>query len=186
MPHEGPLSQNELVRRVADELALEFLRRGQYSASAGPVDLGHGVAASAAAASYVEATAGFAGLAVQSVGVEQGVNTPMIHLYLTHGTQRQLRELPKEVGGVQVRPHKIGAINVRPDAANRVKSKAFVFERKGRICCGSSCGPTSEDSTGTLGALVRNASDNALYLLSNNHVFAGCNHVPFHLTGHGV
>src|SRR5579875_2176588 len=44
--------------------------------------------------------------------------------------------------------------------------------------CGSSCAPTSENCTGTLGALVAFEGSREIYLLSNNHVFAGCNHVP--------
>lgn len=45
-----------------------------------------------------------------------------------------------------------------------------------RVACGSSCSPAGENTTGTFGALVK--KDNELYCLSNNHVFAGCNHVP--------
>ena len=46
------------------------------------------------------------------------------------------------------------------------------------MCCGTSCGPTSERSAGTLGSLVRFDAGQQLYILSNNHVLAGCSHVP--------
>jgi hypothetical protein len=72
----------------------------------------------------------------------------------------------------------MGPLTVRPEAAASATNRGNLFERGNRICCGSSCAPTSENSTGTLGALVRMPRSQQLYLLSNNHVFAGCNHVP--------
>ena len=54
--------------------------------------------------------------------------------------------------------------------------KLFVHEN--RIACGSSCAPTGESYAGTMGALVRKAGRaRSLYILSNNHVLAACNHV---------
>jgi hypothetical protein len=72
----------------------------------------------------------------------------------------------------------MGAITVRPDGAAAATHKGHLFERGNRVCCGSSCAPTSENSSGTLGALVRKGNQRQLFLLSNNHVLAGCNHVP--------
>lgn len=51
-----------------------------------------------------------------------------------------------------------------------------VYERNGRIACGSSCAPAGENYAGTFGALVHREGE--LMTLSNNHVFAACNHVP--------
>ena len=72
----------------------------------------------------------------------------------------------------------MGPIVVRPDAAASATNHGLLFERGGRICCGSSCAPTSENCSGTLGALVKTTQSPHIHLLSNNHVFAGCNHVP--------
>jgi hypothetical protein len=101
-----------------------------------------------------------------------------VHVYLTHGSVRQMKALPKEIEGVPVLVHRMGPITVRPEAAGSATNRPNLFERGGRICCGSSCGPTSERSAGTLGALVRAEAGGQLYVLSNNHVLAGCNHVP--------
>lgn len=121
---------------------------------------------------------GFEGLDVQSVGFETGPVNPKVHIYLTRGSTRLIKSLPTELEGVPIRAHRMGNIMVRPEAASTSTNYGHLFERSGRICCGSSCAPTSEDSIGTLGALVRLPADENLYLLSNNHVFAGCNHVP--------
>lgn len=47
----------------------------------------------------------------------------------------------------------------------------------GRVCCGSSCAAAT-GAPGTLGALVRRANDDKLYMMSCNHVIAACNQVP--------
>ena len=72
----------------------------------------------------------------------------------------------------------MGMVTVRPDAAASATNHGHLFERNARIACGSSCAPTSENCSGTLGALVRRTGSRQIYLLSNNHVFSGCNHVP--------
>ena len=167
------------AERVANLLAYEFLRDGKYSAAHGPVDVRSLVQASAAAdVTKDEAQESFGNIAVQSVGFEVGIANPKVHIYLTHGSARLIKSLPNEVAGVIVRAHRMGAITVRPEAAASATNHGNLFERNGRICCGSSCAPTSENCSGTLGALVRKTNSKELLLLSNNHVFAGCNHVP--------
>jgi hypothetical protein len=91
---------------------------------------------------------------------------------------KQIKALPQEIDGVKIRVHKIGAVSVRPGAAAGSTNRGNIYERGTRICCGSSCGPTSEMSSGTIGAIVRIGLHPELYILSNNHVLAGCNHVP--------
>jgi hypothetical protein len=120
----------------------------------------------------------FASLAVQSVGREDGVDDAKVHIYLTRGSARLIKELPDEIEGVRLRAHKMGPINVRPDSAGAATNRGNFYERNARVCCGSSCAPTSENCSGTLGALVRQQGSQQIYLLSNNHVLAGCNHVP--------
>jgi hypothetical protein len=173
------------AQEVANFLAYEFLRNGNYTASVGPVDVPDLAGAAAAAAEdedvaveYTRRAEPFGGLAIQSVGFEAGVRDAKVHIYLTRGSSRLIKSLPGDIDGVPVRAHKMGPITVRPEAASTATNRGHLFERKNRVCCGSSCAPTSENCTGTLGAIVQKGQARQLYLLSNNHVFAGCNHVP--------
>jgi hypothetical protein len=172
------------AEEVATSLAYEFLKQGNYSASVGPIEVPALAQAAAAAdegeaaTDYAQRAEPFGGLAVQSVGFEQGIDEPKVHIYLTRGSARLIRSLPGEIDGVAVQVHKMGPITVRPDAAGSATNRGHLFERNNRVCCGSSCAPTSENCSGTLGALVRQPGSRQLFLLSNNHVFAGCNHVP--------
>jgi hypothetical protein len=170
------------AKEVADGLAYEFLRNGQYSAASGPVELpvleAAAIADDGEARAYAIHVAEFSGLAVQAVGYEEGSEEPKVHVYLTRGSVRQMRALPDRVDDVPILLHRMGPITVRPDTVAASTNRGNIFERNGRICCGSSCGPTSERSAGTFGAIVRLEVENQLYLLSNNHVLGGCNHVP--------
>jgi hypothetical protein len=173
------------AEEVANFLAYGFLKNGNYTASVGPVDVPDLAGAAAAAAKdeevaieYAHRAEPFGGLAVQSVGFEDGVREPKVHIYLTRGSSRLIKSLPDDIYGVPVRIHKMGLITVRPEAASAATNRGHFFERNNRVCCGSSCAPTSENCTGTFGAIVRKGHAQQLYLLSNNHVFAGCNHVP--------
>jgi hypothetical protein len=109
------------AEQVATALAYEFLRKGNYSASSGPVEVPHLRAAAVAEVLEAEAefqvTPEFASLAVQSVGFEEGVDDPKVHIYLTRGSARMIRELPEEIEDVPLRTHKMGPITVRPDSA---------------------------------------------------------------------
>lgn len=98
-----------------------------------------------------------------------------MHVYLTK-TQRALeKKLPTEVDGIPLKLSRMGRLMVCPGPFGG----SNFFERDGRACCGSSSAPSSEQYAGTLGCLVRIADDpDAIYALSNNHVFAACNHTP--------
>lgn len=168
------------VEEIAATMAYEFLRSGNYSASIGPEEIPALIEAVGAVDQDVPAlsSTGFAGLAVQSVGYEESVEEPKVHVYLTRGSKALIKALPPEFGGVSVVAHQMGSISVRPERASSSTNRGHYFERDGRVCCGSSCAPTSENCTGTFGALVRLGTSAQLYLISNNHVLAGCNHVP--------
>jgi len=176
------------AEQVAEILASEFLRLGYFSASTGPTGTAASHGLSAASANSTDkldydplrsVSEEFTGLQVQSVGFEQGTEQPAVHLYLTRGSARMMKSVPGEILGVPLRTHKMGPVSVRPEMAAASTNRGHVYEHNGRICCGSSCAPTSENCAGTLGALVhRLIGDDYLYLLSNNHVLAGCNHVP--------
>jgi hypothetical protein len=170
------------AEEVAEALGYDFLRRGNFLTSANALDDSDGetqaVALSLAEQIPTPEREAFGGLLVEAVGFEVGVDNPSVYIYLTRGTNKAIRSLPKEVSGVKVSIQKMGPISIRPDSASSVTNVGHIFERHGRVCCGSSCGPTSEASTGTLGALVRKKGSKQPFLLSNNHVFGGCNHVP--------
>jgi hypothetical protein len=112
------------AEEVATGLAYEFLKQGNYSASVGPIEvpaLVQGAAASNEedfALEYAQRAEPFGGLAVQSVGFEQGPRKPKVHVYLTRGSVRLIKTLPTEIDGVPVQVHRMGAITVRPEAVN--------------------------------------------------------------------
>ena len=61
---------------------------------------------------------GFAGLAVQSVGVEEGVSEPKVHIYVTKGSRRLLaREVNAGDEAIPVAINRIGRVTIRPEAA---------------------------------------------------------------------
>jgi hypothetical protein len=178
-------AMNEIndAERVATILAYEFLREGRYSAASGPIEvhpLATAVAVSTPDRKDIQSSfpEGFEGLAVQSVGFEAGPKEPKVHIYLTRASAKLIKSLPSQLEGVPILAHRMGNIVVRPEAASSATNHGHLFERGNRICCGSSCAPTSENCSGTLGAIVRRSGEANLYLLSNNHVLAGCNHVP--------
>jgi hypothetical protein len=167
------------AERVATILAYEFLKEGRYSAAHGPVEIPSLVQAAAASTGELHsAWEDFAGLAVQSVGFEEGTENPAVHIYLTRSSSKLIKSLPDEFDGVPIMGHRMGNITVRPEAAASSTNYGNLYEHGGRIACGSSCAPTSENLSGTLGALVKKTGSDSIYLLSNNHVLAGCNHVP--------
>jgi hypothetical protein len=106
------------------------------------------------------------------------METPRVHVYVTKGSRKAEREVQAPGGAVKVEIDRVGRVVVRPEMASGVSNRGNVFTHKNRLACGSSCAPSSERYAGTLGALVRKRSGAAMYVLSNNHVLAACNHVP--------
>ncbi len=177
------------AERIADMLAFEFMQRGSFSAAAGPIEARDLFPQSIVAAAgnddeedggsvFSDDTEPFSTLSIQSVGFDEGIDDPKVHIYINKGSLRFIQSLPKAIEGVKVLVHRTSALSVRPEAAATKASKGYIFTRDGRICCGTSCAPTSEQLSGTFGAIVRDKSSGEICLLSNNHVFAGCNHTP--------
>lgn len=82
---------------VATKLSYEFLRNGNYSASSGPVDVPGFVLAIGADDETIEEfrrIPEFVGLAVQSVGFEEGNECPKVHIYLTRASRGSVRFFP--------------------------------------------------------------------------------------------
>ncbi len=175
------------AKDVATALAQQFLRSGNFVLAGGQARaVRPAVAEAVDLPEYDEY--GFSGLAVQSVGVEEGqeVDNPRVHVYVTKGGRLPPREIVHRGEPVTVVVNRIGQVVVRPEAAVSVTHSGAVYLRGGRVACGSSCAPSAEQYAGTLGALVRKVvdedhNDNSggpLFLLSNNHVLAAGNHTP--------
>ncbi len=177
---------------VAIQLAVDFLRKGNFEAADASIGVASIAPASSVSATPITEQYGFAGLSVQSVGYAPGSED--VFVYVTRGGKRDLAALSGPKGKVRINVVNLGKVTVRPEAASAAGTRGHTYERGGRIACGSSCAPAGEQYSGTLGALVSRGSSTtrtatrggprarrtsgALFALSNNHVFAGCNHVP--------
>jgi hypothetical protein len=153
---------------LAEALAARFLAEGNYDTPA--IALHPQAAALGELDPYFRADEGFAGLAVHSVGYTEGAEPEKVVIYVTRGSKRALRALPQEIEGTEVDINVIGKLKAAPASYG----PSQFYERGGRIACGSSCAPSVEKYAGTFGALLRDGAN--LLALSNNHVFAACNH----------
>ena len=107
----------------------------------------------------------FASKTVQSVGYE---NLPL----------SSDDEKPAVIGGFPVRYRRLTPLSVKPDNSRYTTNIPFLYRcPSGELACGSSCALSTQNSAGTMGALLKlNGDDEQLYVLSNNHVIGGCNH----------
>ena len=166
------------AQTISQQLAGEFLRNGNFDAARAAMDSQTvaGILPSVAGQELPYfAEHGFENLSVQSVGYTHGAEEEIIHVYVTRGNRRDLAKLSADVNGIKVQIINLGRLAVKPESAAAVGVHGNIYERYGRIACGSSCAPAGENYSGTFGALVY--SDGNLMALSNNHVFAACNHV---------
>jgi hypothetical protein len=169
---------------LARAIANKFLAEGRFVDVGAPIDM-KPAPASAQAIVSSEAS-GFVGLSIQAVGYAEGPvaeegddDAPgEVHVYVTRGGRKELKALPQSIGNTRFIVHNTGKVTVRARAAAAATNQGNVFEHNGRIACGSSCAPTGKRYAGTLGALVKRSGRSELYALSNNHVFADCNHTP--------
>ncbi len=163
------------ARDVAIFLSDIFLAEGKY-ASAPSLGAGAMPAAAAGQESWSEYP-GYSGLSIQAVGYEHGKENPKVHIYVTRGSVGALKKLRSEIDGIPVQINNIGELKIRPEMASNTTAHGNLFIHQGRVACGSSCAPSGETYSGTMGAIARD-SNNQLLVLSNNHVLAACNHVP--------
>jgi hypothetical protein len=174
------LSAMTSAELVAQKLAAKFLEDGNYTSAA---------SMSGTAASLISAARGldigplfrqpgFAGLAVQAVGYEEGATSPRVHIYVAKGSRRAIEALPTADGEVAIEVNRIGKLMIQPGQAIQATRRGNMFLRGTRVACGSSCAPSGESYGGTYGAIVRKQTGKELYILSNNHVLAACNHTP--------
>lgn len=163
---------------LAVQLATDFLKNGNFDAFRAPMEAGtveQIVPISGGLASVQATDYGFAGLSVQSVGYASGTEDDAVYIYVTRGSKRTLEKLSGSQSGTMVRVVNLGKLTVRPEVAAATGVHGNVYEHGGRIACGSSCAPAGEQYSGTFGALVD--SGGLMMALSNNHVFADCNHI---------
>ena len=165
------------MERIAEQLAGEFLRSGSFEAVGAPLDAGTvaGILPANAEAGINIAEYGLSGLSVQSVGYASGADEDAIYVYVTRGSKSALARLSGQRDGVNIRVVNLGKLVIKPEAVATEAARGYAYERNVRIACGSSCALAGEHYSGTFGASV--VSDGHLMALSNNHVFAACNHV---------
>jgi hypothetical protein len=169
------------AEQIAKSMAAKFLENGNYEAlGAALSDQSVAEFATAAATTEIERTFydedSFSGLSVQSVGYTPGAEQEEVVVYVTKGSQRFLNKLPKTVADVPVVVRVMGKVKVTLQPAMAASNSSYFFERNGRIACGGSVAPSREDYAGTLGAFA--TGPGGTFALSNNHVFAACNHTP--------
>lgn len=169
------------AEELSKSLAARFLEEGNYDALGTPLgekslSMFATAASTGALDEYFEPEDGFAGLAVQSVGFTPGLEEERVIVYVTRGSQKALKAIPREVEGIPVTAHVMGKLKAGPAPAMSAFGTGHYFERNGRFACGGSCAPSREQYAGTLGAFLTDGI--SVYALSNNHVFAACNHTP--------
>lgn len=167
------------AREITKALSETFLRKGQYDLVPSASWHGDGPFPAATSSEFYQIEEGFSGLSVHSVGFEEGrEDEAKVHIYVTKGSRKALKDVPETLGGVPIQINRMGKMVVRPEAASGATNAGNVYQRNDRIACGSSCAPSGESYSGTFGAIVQKGSGGGLYCLSNNHVLAACNHVP--------
>jgi hypothetical protein len=164
------------LRKLAIQIADEFLKNGYFEPSTGGVN----PATSQISVdqndfyNFDSLWGGFAGLSVQGVGCAEVDGQEQIYVYVVKGDKRKLNDLSCDKDGIPVKAVKVGRTIIKPETISTATNRGKTFVRNGRIACGSSCQPAGELYTGTFGAIVK--QENKLFALSNNHVFAACNH----------
>jgi hypothetical protein len=169
------------AKSLAISLASKFLESGNYEALGTPLSREAASMYSRAAASvelddHFFEEQGFSGLAVHSVGYTQGAEIEKVIVYVTRGSRKALNSIGSNVAGIPVVAKLIGKLKPGPAPAMATPGLSNFYEKNGRIACGSSCAPSGQNYSGTFGGLLLN--EGVLYALSNNHVFAACNHTP--------
>ena len=132
------------ARDVALALAERLLRSGNFVLAGAQGSGAHGAFPAAAGAPEIPEydEYGFAGLAVQSVGVEEGIEDPKVHIYVTKGSRSAEREIEAGDEEVTVVINRIGRVMIKPEAAAAATHAGNVYLRGTRIACGSSCAPS--------------------------------------------
>ncbi|MDB6021369.1 MAG: hypothetical protein JWQ04_1226 [Pedosphaera sp.] len=166
------------AERLAKFFAAKFLQNGNYEAlgtAFGNPD--PSIYAQTAALGELDRhfeEEGFSGLAVHSVGYTAGGQNEKVIIYVARGSKKALDAIAKRVDDVEVEAKVMGKLKAGPAPAMSTHGIGHLFERNNRIACGSSCAPSDQSYSGTLGAFLQDGPN--MLALSNNHVFGACNH----------
>lgn len=166
---------------LAKSLAAKFLENGNYDLVGASIEnsferLGVRPAAVNDLNEYFADAEGFSGLSVEAVGYTPGAKQEKVIIYVARGSKKMLRSLPKQIDDCPVVVKVLGRTRPGPSPSMARHGVGELFERNDRIACGSSCAPINESFAGTMGAIA--SLGDSLFVLSNNHVFACCNHTP--------
>ncbi|MDR2756491.1 MAG: S1 family peptidase, partial [Planctomycetaceae bacterium] len=163
------------LSKLAIQIADEFLKNGYFEPSAGGVNpITSQISADQNYNNFDSLLGGFAGVSVQGVGCAEVDGQEQIYVYVVRGDKRKLNNLSCDKDGIPVKAVKVGKTIIKPETVSTATNRGTTFIKNGRIACGSSCQPAGELYTGTFGTIVK--KENKLFALSNNHVFAACNH----------
>lgn len=176
------------AKSIAGDLFRAFIADGLFNVSCySPADAGDALAPASSmrdSASWARADGDFANMSVQAIGYEEGQNGA-VYVYSSKGGEKALEKIDKEKDGVPIRLRRLSPISINPETSQKITNspKVFIFDDNTtsglKLACGSSCAPSNATFAGTMGALLEMpGDDDALYILSNNHVIGGCNHAP--------
>ena len=175
---------------VAEDLFRAFIADGVFNVSCySPADAGDGLAPASSTQdplSWARSDGDFANMSIQAVGYEEGAGQDgAVYVYSSKGGEKALGKIEKGKDGVQIKLRRLSPISINPETSQKITNspKVFIFNDNTasglKLACGSSCAPSNATFAGTMGALLEIPGDNdALYILSNNHVIGGCNHAP--------
>lgn len=168
------------AENLAKLLGQRFLELGSYDLTGERSGTGLSGAAAASNSStqeyFGDFDVGVAGLAVQAVGYTKGAEHESVVVYVTKGSQKALKSISRTMQDIDVRVSNLGKLRASPAHGMSLRGNSYFFERGSRVACGSSCAPSRENYAGTVGAFAKRGDD--FFALSNNHVFAACNHTP--------
>lgn len=171
------------AKEIAENLYEYFAATGMLNASCGSSAYTHGGFTPASSEDVAPSWRGdivFASKTVQSVGYENlpsgSEEKPAVYVYVSKGITKREERSDYDVEGITVR-YRRSPLSVKPDTSVRsANTPSLYYCPNGALACGSSCALSTDNSAGTMGALLRFHGNNQLYVLSNNHVIGGCNH----------
>ena len=145
----GPAKPSH-AESVARSLASKFMEKGNYEALGMPLSNNAIIHYTQAASTLdvdnaFEEESGFSGLAVHSVGYTADADDEEVIIYVTKGSKKARPLIEsisrKRIDGVQIKAMVLGKLKAGPVPAMAAQGLGNLFERNGRIACGSSCCP---------------------------------------------
>lgn len=173
------------ARRIAELISARIISEGHLAGDknhVGNPGAGASFAATQGQEGEYEETELYRGLEVVSVvyrngKAAEGENSEIEDEVVIHAKGRMTKDflasMTKEIDGVKVTVEESTLVHVDPEEAYKYSGGASLYERNGKIACGSSCA-TATGFPGTLGALVTRTGEEGLFILSCSHVLSAC------------